>query len=532
VLRGDGAAEATALLRQAAREGAAAQGVFAWHGERDERWVSVEVAYGPGGVLVVEHRDHTAAQRAARRAAIGARLEGCAGALDHAADTLRWLCDVMGWSLAAAWRAEAGGMRVESVVTAEGGAARAWAVLQATDGAALEAWRERSPRWSAPGARAECAMLREALRERAREVVAVFAVPTPRGAVTFYATHPRRPERDFDALLAARFGGARASVVAPEQGPRRISTRARVELAAMSAAPVLLVGEAYAGKTTVAEEIHRRSARGVGALVAVDAGPDAVAALAGVERWEGDAREVVPGAAERARGGALLVEDLSALEPAAQAWLRDAMRRGRYRREGGAEELAFDARVIACDRAELAALRASGRVDPGLLDRLSVVTVEVPPLRARSWELLDVARGVLAEVARVWGKSPPEITEDAARALLAHDWPENLRELRAVLERAWLGVGSTLSAASIAAARARPVASGAPLRAALAPEGPRTDDARLDASERAHVERVLRQTDFKIAPAARLLGISRSTLYARVRSWRLDLDALRAAPAA
>lgn len=522
VVRGPGAASASALVARVLRGDAKAEELLPWHTPQRERWLSVEVSRVGGDGALVEHRDATAAQHAARRAMVDARL-GASPAPARAEETLRWLCGVMGWCLAAAWTASPDGeVLALRTVAADRRLTRAWAVIEETRGAATRAWREGVPVWSAPETRVEMALLRECLRDRSREVRALLAVPCEGGVVTFYSPHERAPDEALQALLMARFGYAR-SPAAPPSLPE-VSLRARVALAAQSAAPVLLHGEAYTGKRTLAREIHRLGARAEAPLLSVPA--DATEELlAGVERWEGDARERIAGLAARARGGVLLIDDLDALSPTAQRWLGEAMSEGRYLPPGASESRPFEARVIACARRSPEELLARG-ADPTLLDRLGAFTVRVPPLRERRDELPDLAARSLALTARAWGVAAPTLSDDAVRAVVAAPWEGNLRELRAVLERAWMGVGHTVTAASLAAARATPA------RPAAEPSpdaGEACDDARLAASERAHMERVLRQTDFQVAAAARLLGISRSKLYDRVHQWGLDLAAMRAA---
>lgn len=522
-LRGPGAASAGALVQRVLRGAAKADEVLPWHTAQRERWLSVEVSRVGGDGALVEHRDATAPQRAARRAMIDARL-GASPAPARAEETLRWLCGVMGWSLAAAWTASPDGRSLAlHTVAADRRVTRAWAVIEETRGAAMQAWREGASVWSAPETRVEMALLRECLRDRSREVRAVLAVPCEGGVVTFYSPHERAPEEALRALLMSRFGHA-VSISAAAPTPE-VSVRARVALAALSAAPVLLFGEAHTGKRTLAREIHRLGARAQAPLVTVPADAT-VELLAGTERWEGDARERTVGLAARARDGALLIEDLGALSPAAQRWLGEAMSEGRYLPPGASEAHPFEARVIACARRSPEELLAAG-ADPTLLDRLGALSVRVPPLRERRDELPDLAARSLDTIARAWGVAPPALSDDAVRAVVASPWEGNLRELRAVLERAWMGVGHTVTAASLAAARAtptRPAAEPTP-DARATPD----DDARLAASERAHVERVLRQTDFHVSAAARVLGISRSKLYDRVHLWGLDLAAMRAA---
>jgi DNA-binding NtrC family response regulator len=521
-VRGPGAASAGALVQRVLRGAARAEDVLPWHSASQERWCSVEVSRVRGDGALVEHRDATAPQLAARRAMIDARLAASPSPA-RSEETLRWLCGVMGWTLAAAWTATPDGVSLAlKTVAADRRLARGWAVMEETRGAVMQAWREGVPVWATPDTRVQIALLRECLRDRARDVRAVLAVPCAGGVVTFYSPHARAPEEALRALLMTRLQHTPAHLPpAAEVDP---PLRARVHLAALSAAPVLLYGEAHTGKRTLGREIHRLGARADGPLVVVPSDAT-VERLAGLERWEGDARERIPGLAARARGGVLLIEDLEALPLEAQRWLGEAMSEGGYLPPGASEAHTFEARVIACARHSPEELRARG-ADPVLLDRLGALAVHVPPLRERRHELPELAAQSLATIARVWGVAAPALSDDAVRAVTAAPWEGNLRELRAVLERAWMGVGHTVTAASLAAARATPRSVATPLPDAR--EAP-DDDARLAASERAHVERVLRQMDFQVSAAARLLGISRSKLYDRVHLWGLDLAAMRAA---
>lgn len=532
VLRGHGAPEVIARVRGVAKGCGPWAGVFPWHDEGAERWVSVEASPLAGAGAVVEHRDVTAAQQAQRRAAVRARVEARAGRLDRDEGALRWLCELMDWSLAAVWRGDraTGELSLAAVVTRSGGAARAWSVIRMGEGASVEAWRAGEVRWAEPAERGARAMLREALRDRADAVRATLAIPTPEGAIAFYAPHRRRPERALEALLANVAEELPAAARAPGAA-RRLSLRDAVGLAAMSASPLLLTGEAYAGKGTLAWEIHHRSTRAAGPLVQVDGrDPAFLARLAGELRREGGAQELLPGALARARGGTLVIKHVDALDDASQSWLREALERGSYRRVGDASPQPLDARVIACTRTELPTLCASARFDALLLDRLTVQHVEVPPLRARADEVVDLAQGILDTLARAWGVAPPTLRPDAVDALLHRRWPGNLRELRALLERAWGGVGAEITAGALAEAEARGACAEASARAGWGDgEGtPAPEGVALSAHERALVERALRQSGYRVARAARVLGISRSALYARIRGWGIDLDAMRA----
>lgn len=505
VLRGEGARCAFATVQRALELGRRAEVVLAWHDEVSERWLSLEATPVAGDRVLVEHRDVTTTQQSARRAVIEARLRDDA----TGREALRWLCALMDWRLAAVWRDEpgAGALTLAAVSGESRRAARAWAMLREAEGVVARARREGAPAFAEATSRCERALLRECLRDKAMCVQSAIAVPSAEGVVSFYAAHRRRPDEALLSLLAARFG-ARVDAAPARAEP---TTRERVAVAAMSAAPVLIHGEAHTGKRALAAEIHRRSGRCGGPLASLSR--EAARGLAGLAA-----------AAEAASGGTLVLEDLSALDDASQRWLCEAMTTGRATSPGERVARAFDVRVIACARLAPEALRACPAMHGGLLDRLEVLPIEALPLRARRGELHALAREVLDEVAAAWSRPAPTLSDDALRALTAMPWEGNLRELRSVLERAWLGVGQVITGTSIAAACVSPGAAPAPPALEVPPA---RGDARLASSERDHVERVLRQTDYKMSAAARILGISRSKLYARVNAWRIDLDAMR-----
>lgn len=476
-----------------------------------ERWISVERAPLADGHVMIEHRDVTEQHQSARRGSIDARLAGePPGA--PSAETLRWLCGVMGWSLAAMWR-DAGssdGLTLALVAGEVRRGKRAWGMLHESSGAACAAYRERAPRCADAPSRTERGLLQECLRTKAIGIKRVIAVPCVGGALTFYSSTQRCPDAALLALLALRFGGIAEPPRAERSAAREVSTEDRVTLAAMSPAPVLLWGEVSTGKRSLAREIHRRGGRAHERLVSVPRG-------AGVP-------ELVR-AAEESTGGTLVIEELGGLDAASQRWLCEAMTEGRFSATDPSSHRGFSARVIACALRAPEALRESGAVDEALLDRVGVISVGLLPLRARRGELAALATAALRDIARSWGLAAPTLSEDAVLAITAMPWGGNFAELRAVLERAWLGVGSVVTASSIAAARRSTAPSvEAPVAALVEAEEP---DARLASSERAHVERVLRQTEFKMSAAARILGISRSKLYARVNAWRIDLEAMR-----
>ncbi len=218
---------------------------------------------------------------------------------------------------------------------------------------------------------------------------------------------------------------------------RRLVTRL-AKVAATETA-VLIGGAPGTGKELVARTLHDESPRREGPFVVVDvstlAGPLATSELFGHERGAfTDADEARAGAFERARGGTLVLDDVSELPLEAQPLLLGALERRSGRRLGGREDIAYDARIVATTARDLRREVNAGRFRLDLYYRLAVVRLEVPELAERSEDLRPLVAGFLQE--RGVGLAHPLLDDDRLEALAARDWPGNVRELRNVVEAA------------------------------------------------------------------------------------------------
>jgi len=280
-------------------------------------------------------------------------------------------------------------------------------------------------------------------------------------------------------------------------------------------APVLLLGESGAGKEVAARRLHAMGPRAAAPFVALNCAAiprDLLESeVFGHERGAfTGAAERRAGAAERAGAGTLLLDEVAELEPALQAKLLRLLEDRRFLRVGGAKEIALEARVVAATNADLAARVAEGRFRGDLYYRLAVVELRVPPLRERPEDLLPLAHALLAESTRQAGREGLHLAPEAEAALAAHPWPGNVRELRNRIERAaLLAPGPALTPADL-------------FPGAAPPPAPQTLAEARDAAERAHIQRILARCGGRMADAARLLGISRTTLWERAR--RLGLS--------
>jgi len=227
---------------------------------------------------------------------------------------------------------------------------------------------------------------------------------------------------------------------------------------------------------------------------------------------EAAARE--EGSLELARGGTLFLSEVSSTPPACQVRLLRLLQQGEFERVGGTETLRADVRVVAASRRDLAEEVQSGRFRDDLYYRLNVVTVCLPPLRARKGDIPALADHFIEIHARAAGKGVRRITPGALSALFAYDWPGNVRELEEVVERAVLASrGPEIGAEDLPPALhgARPEERTA---SALIP------GASLFEIEREAILRTLDVVGGSTARAAEVLGISVRKIQYRLKEYR------------
>ncbi|MFT3712818.1 MAG: sigma 54-interacting transcriptional regulator [Archangium sp.] len=204
--------------------------------------------------------------------------------------------------------------------------------------------------------------------------------------------------------------------------------RGEIALVAKEKLPVLVLGETGVGKELVAESIHRASALS-GPFLPVNCGA-ITTALAESEFFGHEpgaftgAVKKTPGLFQAAHRGTLFLDEVAELPLEVQAKLLRALSRGEVRPVGGTTTEQVDVRVIAATHRDLAAEVAAGRFREDLLARLAWWTIRVPPLRERAHDTLALARRFLGA---------QTLSADAAEALALHPWPQNVRELQAVL---------------------------------------------------------------------------------------------------
>lgn len=322
--------------------------------------------------------------------------------------------------------------------------------------------------------------------------------------------------------------------------PAFVAMMSTVRRVAATAAPVLILGEPGVGKKSIGRAVHRLSARSGRPLLIVNCarqdGEELAVDLFGRERTVSEPAR--PGKLERMNGGTLLLEDVQAIDSRMQAKLTQLMVDGQIARLSGGQPRSIDIRAIACANDELATAVREGRFRQDLYYKLSVCPVAVPPLRDRKADLPALIRHFVALHAARHGKALGGLTMDAVSYLLNHDFPGNIAEMEALMERAVImapaeGMIRTHHLLSVADLHQpsffRLSDAGALVHAEQGDEA--TDVAAqtekllrgkfdLEAFEAELIQRAVAQTRGNLAQAARLLGLTRPQLayrYARIK---------------
>ena len=204
---------------------------------------------------------------------------------------------------------------------------------------------------------------------------------------------------------------------------------------------VLLQGESGTGKDLVAKAIHYHSSRADNPFVAINCaalpGTLIESELFGYEKGAfTDAKARKEGLFEQAESGTLFLDEIGELELSLQAKLLRVLEEGSFRRVGGLKDLPLDVRVIAASNRDLKTESEEGRFRADLFYRLSVIQIDIPPLRDRGEDIRALAEHYIASFRGRLRTQVDEISLEALSAFASYQWPGNVRELRNVIERA------------------------------------------------------------------------------------------------
>ena len=293
--------------------------------------------------------------------------------------------------------------------------------------------------------------------------------------------------------------------------------------------PVLITGESGTGKELVARAIHYRGSLAKQPFVAVDCGslvPTLIESeLFGYEKgaFTGALRSK-QGLFQSAEGGTIFLDEIGELPLEMQAKLLRVLQEKEVRPVGSNNRVKVDVRVIAATNCDLEASYRAGTFRKDLYFRLNVVTVHVPSLRDRRGDIPELVQWFLSRYAPT---QPIKITSAAMNCLRRYDWPGNVRELENCIERAVaLGNQHTIDVDDLPPAIRSLSTPSSELLPDAAPSSPSSTD--LEDIERVTIRRVFEQVNGDKVLAGQLLGISRATLYRKLKRYGIGLNAMGA----
>ncbi|MGD9547932.1 MAG: sigma 54-interacting transcriptional regulator [Candidatus Krumholzibacteriia bacterium] len=328
-------------------------------------------------------------------------------------------------------------------------------------------------------------------------------------------------------ILVAEKGDACTAVdrIAASRSPLMLDLAHQARQVALTAAPVLITGETGTGKEVLAQAIHCWSPRRDQPFLKLNCAaiPETLieselfghvkGAFSGADRAR-------PGRFLAANGGTLLLDEIGDLPPEAQAKLLRVLQEGTFEHVGSDRTLKVDVRILAATHRDLARRVDEGAFREDLYYRLMVFPLHLPALRDRMEDLVPLAEGILADLARRGGAGPWTLAAGAVRELQAQAWPGNIRQLVNTLERATiLKRKGQLAAPQVGSPVRRPgqgletPPTAKPVRATLAEV------------ERRHIERVLAETGGRIygeKGAAGILGLKPTTLQSRMKKLGIE----------
>jgi DNA-binding NtrC family response regulator len=305
---------------------------------------------------------------------------------------------------------------------------------------------------------------------------------------------------------------------------------------------VLVTGESGTGKSLVARAIHHRSPRRDKPFVEVSCGalPETLLESELFGHVKGAFTGAIaekPGRFLAADGGTIFLDEINSASPAMQVKLLRVLQDRAFEPVGSSETKTVDTRVILATNVDLAKLVAEQAFRQDLYYRINVVTVKMPPLRERSGDVLLLANHFLREFCKTTSREIVGFTDSALAALQRYDWPGNVRELENAIERAVVlcrrpqidveDLPESLQEQSAS----RVQGSGRAIVDDGIPDIPMPLEVALEGPEKKIIERALHRNNWNRQSTASELDINRTTLYKKMRKYRLDVGETNYTPA-
>jgi len=307
--------------------------------------------------------------------------------------------------------------------------------------------------------------------------------------------------------------------------PQMMQVQQEVARAAPSRATVLIRGESGVGKELVARAVHFSSQRRKGPFVCLNCAALSESLLE--SELFGHERGAFTGATERKIGkfeaahqGTLMLDEIGEMSPSIQSKFLRVLEGHPFERVGGSQQIKVDVRVIAATNRDLEKAVADGTFRRDLYFRLHVVDINIPPLRRRPGDTIELASHFLERFNEETGRKLRGFTPDALELMEQYRWPGNVRELKNVVERAvLLCQADFIDVDDLLLSNLATASDTGELAIALKST---YEPASLSEIERRHIQATLRSTNWNKSKASEILGIERSTLDRKIKRYKLS----------
>ncbi|QGY40275.1 AAA domain-containing protein [Pseudodesulfovibrio cashew] len=352
--------------------------------------------------------------------------------------------------------------------------------------------------------------------------------PTPEGGLCITMSERRRAH-----TLANQLTGAKAIYDFSNIIGQSVSMQEAMQVARKAgenSLTTLVLGESGVGKELIAQAIHNESARRNQPFIVVNCGAiprDLVQSeLFGYEAgaFTGAARTGAPGKFELADGGTLFLDEIGDMSLSAQVNLLRVLQEGEVTRVGGKQACRVDVRVIAATHRNLAEAVENGTFRRDLYYRLHVLVIDVPPLRDRFGDIADLAQFFLNKSSKGLNKGPISISPEVLACIESYDWPGNVRELENLMERVAvmargpnIELGDLPQSFRMAVRDKHTATENVPERHAPIQAAPTIRDQKKN-----DLIETLRRVNGNVREAANSLGVSRVTIYSRLKNYGLS----------
>ena len=317
--------------------------------------------------------------------------------------------------------------------------------------------------------------------------------------------------------LESSGGSATAIGILLTGSPDMVKVIRTIERVASADVSVMLLGASGTGKELLARAVHEKSPRAGGEFVAINCAaiPENLleAELFGYERGAfTGAVKTTPGKIELAQGGTLFLDEVGDIPLPLQVKLLRFLQERVIERIGGRAPISVDTRIVCATHQDLDAMIAAGRFRDDLYYRLAEIVVKIPSLAERHGDAVLLARHFVGRFAREMNPRVQGLSPDAADAIDGYGWPGNVRELENRIKRAVIMAdGKQVTAADLDLPGAKGETEPLPINLRAARE----------VADRRAIRQALTRTENNISSAAKLLGISRPTLYDLMKQYRL-----------